>query len=115
MTVSGGHPAGGDGGGEAPFQRLHVFRAGDLDTKGGRTWAYDDDPGRADIDRATKRALLDFYDENALDPTAFPSLLRIENEVLSPWPGRTWWWSRGGGQLHHGRHRVDHDGGQGGP
>lgn len=65
------------------FERLHSFRAGDLDTKGGRTWAYVYDPGRADIDRVTKRALLDFYDENALDPTVFPSLLRIENEVIA--------------------------------
>ncbi len=40
------------------------------------------DPGRADIDRIAKRALVEFYDENALDPTVFPSLLRIENDVI---------------------------------
>lgn len=67
---------------EQLFARLDAFRAGDLDTKGGRTWAYVYDPGRADIDRITKRALVAFYDENALDPTVFPSLLRIENEVI---------------------------------
>lgn len=64
------------------FARLEEYRAGDLDTKGGRTWAYVYDPGRADIDRVAKRALVEFYDENALDPTVFPSLLRIENEVV---------------------------------
>ena len=64
------------------FARLEEYRADDLDTKGGRTWAYVYDPGRADIDRVAKRALTEFYDENALDPTVFPSLLRLENEVV---------------------------------
>lgn len=64
------------------FERLESYRASDLDTKGGRTWAYVYDPGRADIDRVAKRALVEFYDENALDPTVFPSLLRLENEVV---------------------------------
>lgn len=64
------------------FARLEAYRADDLDTKGGRTWAYVYDPGRSDIDRVAKRALVEFYDENALDPTVFPSLLRLENEVV---------------------------------
>jgi len=67
---------------EELFARLEEYRSDDLDTKGGRTWAYVYDPGRADIDRVAKRALVEFYDENALDPTVFPSLLRIENEVV---------------------------------
>jgi sphinganine-1-phosphate aldolase len=67
---------------EELFARLEEYRAADLDTKGGRTWAYVYDPGRADIDRVAKRALVEFYDENALDPTVFPSLLRLENEVV---------------------------------
>lgn len=65
------------------FARLDAYRAGDLDTKGGRTWAYVYDPGRADVDVVAKRALIDFYDENGLDPTVFPSLLAIENDVLA--------------------------------
>jgi glutamate/tyrosine decarboxylase-like PLP-dependent enzyme len=64
------------------FLRLDELRQGDLDTKGGRTWAYVYDPGRGDVDRVAKRALVEMYDENALDPTVFPSLLRIENEVV---------------------------------
>jgi glutamate/tyrosine decarboxylase-like PLP-dependent enzyme len=64
------------------FARLATLRTGDLDTKGGRTWAYVYDPGRADIDRIAKRALVEMYDENALDPTVFPSLLHLENEVV---------------------------------
>lgn len=67
---------------EEVFATLETYRHADLDTKGGRTWAYVYDPGRADVDRVAKRALLEFYDENALDPTVFPSLLRLENEVV---------------------------------
>ncbi len=67
---------------DAVFDRLEQLRGGDLDTKGGRTWAYVYDPGRADIDRVAKRALVEMYDENALDPTVFPSLLQLENEVV---------------------------------
>jgi sphinganine-1-phosphate aldolase len=64
------------------FEVMDSYRDQDLDTKGGRTWAYVYDPGRADVDRVAKRALLEWYDENALDPTVFPSLLRFENEVV---------------------------------
>lgn len=64
------------------FAHLDLLRGADLDTKGGRTWAYVYDPGRADIDRVAKRALVEMYDENALDPTVFPSLLHLENEVV---------------------------------
>ena len=64
------------------FEAMAAYREGDLDTRGGRTWAYVYDPGRPDIDRVAKRALLEWYDENALDPTVFPSLLRFENEVV---------------------------------
>ncbi|MGI9576882.1 MAG: pyridoxal phosphate-dependent decarboxylase family protein [Microthrixaceae bacterium] len=64
------------------FAHLDDIRTDDLDTKGGRTWAYVYDPGRPDIDRVAKRALVEFYDENGLDPTVFPSMLRLENEVI---------------------------------
>jgi sphinganine-1-phosphate aldolase len=64
------------------FELMRSYRGGDLDTKGGRTWAYVYDPGRSDIDRVAKQALVEFYDENSLDPTVFPSLLRFENEVV---------------------------------
>lgn len=62
--------------------RMRSFREGDLDTKGGRTWAYVYDPGRPDIDRVAKAALVDYYDENTLDPTVYPSLLRMERDVI---------------------------------
>ena len=64
------------------FEVMGTYRDHDLDTKGGRTWAYVYDPGRPDVDLVAKRALLEYYDENSLDPTVFPSLLRFENEVV---------------------------------
>lgn len=64
------------------FARLDEYRAGDLDPRGGRTWAYVYDPGRADVERVAKRAYLEFLSENALDPTVFPSLVRMENDVV---------------------------------
>ena len=81
LPVQGGIPAAGLPE-EAVFERMRSFRDGDLDTKGGRTWAYVYDPGRPDIDRVAKAALVEFYDENSLDPTVYPSLLHMEREVI---------------------------------
>jgi sphinganine-1-phosphate aldolase len=64
------------------FARLERFREHDLDTRGGRTWAYVYDTGRAEIDRVAERAYVAFLHENGLDPTVFPSLLGLENEVV---------------------------------
>jgi len=79
--VPGAMPATGLGE-EELFEVMRSYRRADLDTKGGRTWAYVYDSGRADLDRIAKAALLEYYDENSLDPTVFPSLLRFENEVV---------------------------------
>jgi sphinganine-1-phosphate aldolase len=65
------------------FARLERFREHDLATRGGRTWAYVYDTGRAAIDRVAERAYVAFLHENGLDPTVFPSLLGLENEVVA--------------------------------
>jgi len=65
------------------FAELGEIRAGDLDTKGGRTWAYVYDSGRPELFAIAERAYLAFLHENALDPTVFPSLLRLENDVVA--------------------------------
>lgn len=66
------------------FATLDDYRRGDLDTKGGRTWAYVYDAGRgSEIFDIAERAYLAFLHENALDPTVFPSLLQIENDVVA--------------------------------
>ncbi len=61
--------------------RLESFRAADVDWRSGRVWAYVYDAGR-EAEEVCKQAYASFLTENGLDPTAFPSLLRLENEVV---------------------------------
>ncbi len=67
---------------EALLAALDDFKAKDVSWKDGRTWAYVYDPG-PEADALSKQAYVRFLGENALDPTAFPSALRLENEVVS--------------------------------
>ncbi len=62
--------------------RLEQLRAGDLPTHGGRTLAYVYDSGLAEADELGRRALAMFAAANGLDPTAFPSLLRMEQDLV---------------------------------
>ena len=62
--------------------RLEEMRAGDLPTHGGRTLAYVYDSGLAEADALGQAAVAAFASSNGLDPTAFPSLLRMENELV---------------------------------
>jgi len=62
--------------------RLEAMRAGDLPTHGGRTLAYVYDSGLADADALGRQALAMFASANGLDPTAFPSLLQMEQELV---------------------------------
>ncbi|TPG15092.1 pyridoxal phosphate-dependent decarboxylase family protein [Pedococcus bigeumensis] len=62
--------------------RLEAMRSGDLPTHGGRTLAYVYDSGLADADELGRRALAMFASANGLDPTAFPSLLQMEQELV---------------------------------
>ncbi|KRC66157.1 pyridoxal-dependent decarboxylase [Aeromicrobium sp. Root236] len=64
------------------LQRLEELRAHDLPTHGGRTMAYVYDSGLADADELGKRALAMYASTNGLDPTAFPSLLAMERELV---------------------------------
>jgi len=61
---------------------LEAMRAHDLPTHGGRTLAYVYDSGLAEADEVGRAAVAAFSSTNALDPTAFPSLLRMENELV---------------------------------
>jgi sphinganine-1-phosphate aldolase len=61
---------------------LEEMRARDLPTHGGRTLAYVYDSGRAEADEVGRQALAAFGGSNGLDPTAFPSLLRMENDLV---------------------------------
>jgi sphinganine-1-phosphate aldolase len=63
--------------------RLRELQAQDLPAHGGRTLAYVYDSGLADADAIGLDALAMFASSNALDPTAFPSLLRMENDLVA--------------------------------
>jgi sphinganine-1-phosphate aldolase len=61
---------------------LEAFRADDMPWRDGRTWAYVYDPGR-EAEEVIKQAYMMYLSENALDPTVFPSVLRLENELVA--------------------------------
>ena len=62
---------------------LRELQAADLPAHGGRTLAYVYDSGLADADAVGLAALAMFASSNGLDPTAFPSLLRMENDLVA--------------------------------
>jgi glutamate/tyrosine decarboxylase-like PLP-dependent enzyme len=64
------------------FDTLERYRADDMPWRNGRTWAYVYDPG-PEAEDVIKRAFTMYLTENALDPTVFPSALRLENEVVA--------------------------------
>lgn len=64
-------------------RRLAQLQAGDVPTHGGRTLAYVYDSGLAQADDVGRSALSTFAASNGLDPTAFPSLLAMENDLVA--------------------------------
>ncbi|WP_121257855.1 pyridoxal phosphate-dependent decarboxylase family protein [Nocardioides ferulae] len=64
--------------------RSHLRELQELDTalRGGRSLAYVYDSGRADVQVAAAEAVAAYAGSNGLDPSAFPSLLRMENELV---------------------------------
>jgi glutamate/tyrosine decarboxylase-like PLP-dependent enzyme len=75
--VSAGIPA------DRVLDELRELRAGDLPTHGGRTLAYVYDSGLSEVDELGAAAHALASSANGLDPTVFPSLLRLENEVVA--------------------------------
>ncbi|WP_121257853.1 pyridoxal phosphate-dependent decarboxylase family protein [Nocardioides ferulae] len=63
--------------------RLKELQAGDLPVHGGRTLAYVYDAGMPELDRVAREAVAAFAGTNGLDPTAFPSMLRMENDLVA--------------------------------
>ncbi len=66
---------------EEIMQALEAYKAGDLPWKSGRVMAYVYDPGREVYDTA-RDAYMMFLSESGLDPTTFPSAMRLEREVV---------------------------------
>jgi glutamate/tyrosine decarboxylase-like PLP-dependent enzyme len=64
------------------LEALEAFRADDVKWRSGRTWAYVYDPG-PEAEELVKQAYSMYLSENGLDPTAFPSALRMETEIVA--------------------------------
>ncbi|MGN6780553.1 MAG: pyridoxal phosphate-dependent decarboxylase family protein [Marmoricola sp.] len=62
--------------------RLRVLQQADVPVHGGRTLAYVYDSGMAEADRVGREAVAAYAGSNGLDPTAFPSLLSMENDLV---------------------------------
>jgi glutamate/tyrosine decarboxylase-like PLP-dependent enzyme len=65
------------------FATLRSYRSDDLAAKGGKVWAYVFDSGRPEVAEIGEQAYTALLHENGLDPTVFPSLLRLENDVVA--------------------------------
>ncbi|WNV84099.1 aminotransferase class V-fold PLP-dependent enzyme [Umezawaea sp. Da 62-37] len=64
------------------LDELRALRSGDLPTHGGRTLAYVYDSAVPGLDELAASAHALASSVNGLDPTAFPSLLTLENDVV---------------------------------
>jgi sphinganine-1-phosphate aldolase len=62
--------------------RLRAMQSGDVPVTGGRTLAYVYDSGLEEADRIGREAVAAYAGSNGLDPTAFPSLRTMENELV---------------------------------
>ncbi|HEU5107021.1 MAG TPA: aminotransferase class V-fold PLP-dependent enzyme [Micromonosporaceae bacterium] len=68
---------------EVVLDELRALRAADLPTTGGRLFAYVYDPAVAGLDDLAGAAHALAAHVNGLDPTAFPSLLAMENALVA--------------------------------
>jgi sphinganine-1-phosphate aldolase len=64
------------------LDRLRAMQREDMPTHGGRALAYVYDSGMPDADEVGRAAIAAYAASNGLDPTAFPSLLRMENDLV---------------------------------
>ena len=64
------------------LDRLRALQAQDLPVHGGRTLAYVYDSGVEDVRRLSAEAVALYAGANGLDPSAFPSMLTMENELV---------------------------------
>ena len=60
---------------------LNAFKSRDMDWKAVKVWCYVYNPGE-DPAEVTREAYLTFLTENGLDPTVFPSMLKLETDVV---------------------------------
>ena len=67
---------------EQVLAELRELRGADLPTHGGRLFAYVYDPAVDGLDELARAAYAISAHVNGLDPTAFPSLLAMENALV---------------------------------
>jgi len=60
---------------------LQAFKSRDMDWKSGMVWCYVYNPGDETAE-VVRQAYLMFLTENGLDPSVFPSLLKLETDVV---------------------------------
>lgn len=60
---------------------LQAFKGRDLDWKAGKVWCYVYNPGEDPAD-VTREAYVSYLSENGLDPSVFPSMLKVETDVV---------------------------------
>lgn len=66
---------------ETILKELEAYKADDLAWTSGRVMAFVYDPGK-EVQETAKDAYMMYLGENGLDPTTFPSVMRIEREVV---------------------------------
>ena len=66
---------------EEILNTLQAFKSRDMDWKAGKVWCYIYNPGD-DPAEVTREAYLSYLSENGLDPSVFPSLLKVETDVV---------------------------------
>lgn len=60
---------------------LRAFKSRDMDWKSGKVWCYVYNPGDETAE-VVRQAYLMFLTENGLDPSVFPSMLKLETDVV---------------------------------
>ncbi|MEV4219006.1 aspartate aminotransferase family protein [Nonomuraea sp. NPDC049725] len=61
---------------------LATLREHDLPVRGGQVTSYVYDTGRPEVHEAAARGYLEMLEVNSLDPTAFPSIVEMEKQVV---------------------------------
>ncbi|MFB9526735.1 pyridoxal phosphate-dependent decarboxylase family protein [Nonomuraea roseola] len=64
------------------LEAVSRLRADDLPVRGGKVTAYVYDTGRPEVHEAAARVYFEMLETNTLDPTAFPSVVAMEKEVV---------------------------------
>ncbi len=64
------------------FEELEAFRTNDIDWRSGTVWGYVYDAGR-EAEELCHQAYMRYLSLNALDPTIYPSVLKLENALVA--------------------------------